>query len=157
MASETHIRWITKRETELSNSYATSLGPIKPVQQLVFAKRLIGTKSQLIKASFIYMHETSMNENLYMEHEQLPHKTLRVHSARNTQCVNAYIAQLYKQTKNKTKKQQKKKKEKKKKKKRKKTEEKRRRKTHTHTHTKNKNKTKKHAYNAQKKTNLETK
>ena len=38
MASETNIRWRTKRETELSNSHATSLGPIKPVQQLVFAK-----------------------------------------------------------------------------------------------------------------------
>ena len=97
MASETNIRWRTKRET-LSNSYATSLGPVKPVQQLVFTKRLIGTKSQLIKASFIHIHETSVNENLYMEHEQLPHKNLRVHSARNTQCVNVYIAQLYKQT-----------------------------------------------------------
>ena len=28
-----------------------------------------------------------MNENLYIAHKKLPHKTLRVHSARYTQCI----------------------------------------------------------------------
>ena len=29
-----------------------------------------------------------MNENLYIAHKKLPHKTLRVHSARYTQCIH---------------------------------------------------------------------
>ena len=29
-----------------------------------------------------------MNENLYIAHKNLPHKTLRVHSARYTQCIH---------------------------------------------------------------------
>ena len=34
-----------------------------------------------------YMYEW-MNENLYIAHKKLPHKTLRVHSARYTQCMH---------------------------------------------------------------------
>ena len=29
-----------------------------------------------------------MNENVYIVHTKLPHKTLRVHSARYTQCIH---------------------------------------------------------------------
>ena len=32
-----------------------------------------------------------MNENLYIAHKKLPHKTLRVHSARYTQCIHDAI------------------------------------------------------------------
>ena len=35
-----------------------------------------------------------MKENLYIAHKQLPHKTLRVHSARYTQCIHASSRKL---------------------------------------------------------------
>ena len=35
-----------------------------------------------------------MNENLYMAHKKLPHKTLRVHSARYTQCIHVSSRKL---------------------------------------------------------------
>ena len=35
-----------------------------------------------------------MNENLYIAHKKLPHKTLRVHSARYTQCIHVSSRKL---------------------------------------------------------------
>ena len=35
-----------------------------------------------------------MNENLYIAHKKLPHKTLRVHSARYTQCIHVSSCKL---------------------------------------------------------------
>ena len=35
-----------------------------------------------------------MNENLYITHKKLPHKTLRVHSARYTQCIHVSSRKL---------------------------------------------------------------
>ena len=35
-----------------------------------------------------------MNENLYIAHKQLPHKILRVHSARYTQCIHVSSRKL---------------------------------------------------------------
>ena len=35
-----------------------------------------------------------MNENLYIAHKNLPHKTLRVHSARYTQCIHVSSRKL---------------------------------------------------------------
>ncbi len=35
-----------------------------------------------------------MNENLYRAHKNLPHKTLRVHSARYTQCIHVSSRKL---------------------------------------------------------------
>ena len=35
-----------------------------------------------------------MNENLYIAHTKLPHKTLRVHSARYTQCIHVSSRKL---------------------------------------------------------------
>ena len=35
-----------------------------------------------------------MNENLYIAHKKLPHKTLRVHSARCTQCIHVSSRKL---------------------------------------------------------------
>ena len=35
-----------------------------------------------------------MNENLYIVHKKLPHKTLRVHSARYTQCIHVSSRKL---------------------------------------------------------------
>ena len=35
-----------------------------------------------------------MNENLYIAHKNLPHKILRVHSARYTQCIHVSSRKL---------------------------------------------------------------
>ena len=35
-----------------------------------------------------------MNDNLYIAHKKLPHKTLRVHSARYTQCIHVSSRKL---------------------------------------------------------------
>ena len=35
-----------------------------------------------------------MNENLFIAHKKLPHKTLRVHSARYTQCIHVSSRKL---------------------------------------------------------------
>ena len=35
-----------------------------------------------------------MNENLYIAHKKLPHKTLRVHIARYTQCIHVRYRKL---------------------------------------------------------------
>ena len=35
-----------------------------------------------------------MNENLYIAHKKLPHKTLRVHSAKYTQCIHVSSRKL---------------------------------------------------------------
>ena len=36
-----------------------------------------------------------MNENLYIAHKKLPHKTLRVHSTRYTGCIHVSSCKLY--------------------------------------------------------------
>ena len=40
------------------------------------------------------MKKKKMNENLYTAHEKLPHKPLRVHSARYTQCLHVSSRKL---------------------------------------------------------------
>ena len=45
--------------------------------------------------SFVSVYyEKLMNENLYIAHKKLPHKTLRVHSARFTQCIHVSSRKL---------------------------------------------------------------
>ena len=48
------------------------------------ARRMLHSAWQLMLQWFEWM-----NENVYMEHKKLPHKTFCVHSARYTQCIHA--------------------------------------------------------------------
>ena len=49
--------------------------------------------AHLLALSHIYIYEW-MNENLYIAHKKLPHKTLHVHSARYTQCIHVSSRKL---------------------------------------------------------------
>ena len=42
----------------------------------------------------VYHMNEWMNENLYIAHKKLPHKILRVHSARYTQCIHVSSCKL---------------------------------------------------------------
>ena len=44
--------------------------------------------------SYLWPMNEWMNENLYIAHKKLPHKTMRVHSARNTQCTHVSSRKL---------------------------------------------------------------
>ena len=80
--------------------YVISAPPPPPPALTTLKKKKKKKKKERKKKTLIilynYMHILIewMNENLYIAHKKLPHKTLRVHSARYTQCIHVSSRKL---------------------------------------------------------------